>query len=57
MKKQGLESRPMAGLGDEKLKDVYQNRMKLFSQISWQIDGSLPPEKLAQIFWEKLKSS
>jgi shikimate kinase len=57
MKKQGLESRPMASLGDEKLKDVYQTRMKLFSQISWKIDGTLPPDKLAQIFWEELRSS
>lgn len=48
------EPRPLLELGKLKFKEIYDDRSKLFSKISWKLDGSKSLELLAQDFWKEL---
>lgn len=48
--------RPLLDLGLVKLREIYHERLKVFSEISLRIDGSKPSGEIAQDIWSGIKN-
>lgn len=49
------EPRPLLSLGKIKMRELFEDRLKIYSQISWKLDGSRPLQDLAREFFSSLK--
>jgi shikimate kinase len=52
----GSEERPLVGLGQSKLHELFASRELVFEKISWELDGRLPLAELSKCFWDQLGS-
>lgn len=55
LSKDSNQLRPLLKFGDDHLRSIFNERKKIFSQISWKLDGTKNLGDLSSCFWKDLE--